>query len=101
MKSIMQTDRACCYICGGYPNFQDGMLEEHHVFFGAGRRKLSEKYGLKIYIHANKCHRNGENAVHVNKDVRRETERAGQQAFERVHGTREDFIRIFGRNYEF
>ena len=99
MKSIMQDRKDFCYICGGNPNYEDGMLEEHHVFFGAGRRSLSEKYGLKIYIHAHKCHRNGKKAVHMNKETRRMTEVAGQEAFERVHGSREDFIKIFGRNY--
>lgn len=99
MKSIMQQDKTHCYICGGLPNFTDGALEEHHVFFGAGRRKLSEKYGIKIYIHANKCHRNGSQAVHVNADVRRKTEIAGQEAFEEIHGTRKEFMQIFGRNY--
>lgn len=99
MKSIMQQDKEHCYLCGGLQNFEEGRLEEHHVFFGAGRRKLSEKYGLKIYIHGEKCHRNGKNAVHINREIRRKTEEAGQRAFEREHGSREEFIKIFGRNY--
>lgn len=99
MKSIMQQDKTHCYICGGLPNYTDGALEEHHVFYGSGRRKLSERYGMKIYIHANKCHRNSPAAVHVNKNVRRKTEQAGQRAFEETQGTRKEFMQIFGRNY--
>jgi hypothetical protein len=44
MKSIMQRDIEHCYICGGRAT------EEHHCIYGTANRKLSEKYGLKVYM---------------------------------------------------
>lgn len=47
-----------CFLCG-----KAGWLEEHHVFSGALREK-SERYGLKIGLCGETCHRNGKRAVH-------------------------------------
>lgn len=44
MKSILQTEREC-YLSG-----RTDWLEEHHIFYGQGRRKLSEQYGLKVWL---------------------------------------------------
>ena len=51
-KSIMQHEKEC-YICrklvgAGVPLPGAG-LEEHHIF-GAANRKLSEHYGLKVWL---------------------------------------------------
>ena len=43
MKSILQREKKC-WVTGDRYN-----LHEHHIFGGA-RRKLSEKYGLKVYL---------------------------------------------------
>jgi hypothetical protein len=51
MKSIIQLNKNYCYICReqtGYIVERRG-LEEHHIF-GGPNRKLSEKYGLKVYL---------------------------------------------------
>lgn len=42
-----------CWLCGRW-----GWLEEHHIFGGANRKK-SEKYGLKVGLCGDTCHRNG------------------------------------------
>ena len=42
----MQTEREC-YFCGGVIG-----LERHHVFGGVANRKLSETYGLWVWL----CH---------------------------------------------
>ena len=53
MKSIIQ-DQKECFICGiNYDIETITRLHEHHIFEGTARRKLSEKYGLKVYL----CHR--------------------------------------------
>ncbi len=95
-KSIMQQDDRYCYLCGA--NGTCDNLHWHHVFGGANR-KLSEKYGLKVRLCGQKCHENGPDAVHKNIKINRAIQAAGQEAFEAVHGTREDFMKIFGRNY--
>lgn len=98
MKSIMQENWDECFLCGRNRLADPCGLEEHHVFGGANRKK-SEKYGLKIHICGDRCHRNGAGAVHKDKIVNMGIKAAAQRAFEMVHGTREDFMREFGKNY--
>ncbi len=89
MKSIIQEDKDCLF-CGRTPT------EEHHCFGGANR-KLSEKYGLKVYL----CHNHHNEppfGVHFNKENMDKIRRIAQRKFEETH-TREEFIKIFGRNY--
>jgi hypothetical protein len=69
------------------------------VFFGALRSK-SEKYGLTVYIHHNKCHIFGENAVHRNAEVNRKLQAIAQKkAMEHYGWDREQFIKEFYKNY--
>lgn len=103
MKSIVQQDESRCYLCGGIAYWNDNdtleRLEKHHIFGGNPNRKHSEKYGLFIFLHGDKCHRNGKQSVHRNKAVRMAVQAAGQKAFEEKIGTREEFRRIFGKSY--
>ena len=91
MKSIIQ-DKKECIVCGSWN------VEEHHLYKGAAKRKLSEEYGLKIWL----CptHHRGTNGVHGKNGHKLDMElkQLGQKAFEWNH-TREEFIKIFGRNY--
>lgn len=97
MKSILQEDPTRCYICGGYANGDP--LDKHHVFGGAMRSK-SEKYGLTVYLHHNKCHIFGENSVHQNARINRALKAQTQQKAMQYYGwTIEDFIREFYKNY--
>ena len=102
MESILQKDKKRCFLCGEPEYWNDnGMperLEEHHVF-GGSNRKHSEKYGLKVYLHGEKCHRNGKGSAHKNKAVRLALQAAAQKRFEEVHGSHEEFMRIFGKNF--
>ena len=91
MKSIIQ-DHKECYITG-----ETHGLHEHHIFAGANREN-SEKYGLKVWL-IPELHNMHKNGVHQNKELRHVLHRAGQMAFERVHGSREKFVEIFGKNY--
>lgn len=98
MKSIMHNGNNC-FICGDRPHPSSlNRLEEHHVF-GGSNRKWSEKYGLKVHLCGDKCHRNGPRAAHQSGETMQLLHEAGQRAFEEHHGTREEFMRIFGRNY--
>lgn len=94
MKSIIQKDRDYCYLCGMNSNLEP--LDEHHVYAG-GNRKLSEKYGLKVYLHHWKCHLNG---VHRDGDMADKLKADVQEQAMKYYGwTVDDFIEIFGRNY--
>lgn len=91
MKSIIQ-DKRECLVCGSWN------VEEHHIFFGQAKRKLSEDYGLKVWL----CptHHRGTNGVHGKNGHKLDSElkQLGQKAFEWEH-TREEFMKLMGRNY--
>ena len=87
-----------CYLCMllNWDYDRRYHLEEHHVIDGNPGRKLSEHYGLKVYL----CiphHRTSAEAVHKNIKNRRMLERAAQEAFEQKY-SHEKLMEVFGRN---
>ena len=90
MESILQRNKEC-YRCGS-----KYFLESHHIF-GASNRKLSEQYGLKVWL-CHSCHNEPPNGVHHNKETMQWLHEQGQKAFEKKYPDKE-FIKIFGRNY--
>lgn len=99
MKSIMhkKTDHTC-YLCKKlyYDNSFKSGLHEHHVFDGPNR-KLSEHFGLKVYLCLNH-HTSGKEAVHNNIKNMRIIQEDGQRAFEKKYPDL-NFRELFGRNY--
>ena len=84
-------------MCGSRANGDP--LDEHHVYSGANR-KNSERYGLKVYLHHNKCHIFGRQSVHQNAEVGRMVKATVQQrAMQYYEWTVDDFRRIFGKSY--
>lgn len=97
MDSILQKDKTKCLICKQNPCGDP--LDKHHVFGGALRSK-SERYGLTVYIHHNKCHIFGENAVHKNASVNRRLQSFAQKKAMETYGwSVEDFRKEFYKNY--
>lgn len=97
MESILQKNKNRCFICKQNPNGDP--LDKHHVFGGAVRSK-SERYGLFVYIHHNKCHIFGEMAVHRNAEINRKLQSYAQKkAMEHYGWSVEDFRREFYKNY--
>jgi len=90
MKSIIQSEKKC-FFCGKASN-----LEDHHIFFGTANRKLSEKYGLKVYL----CpyHHRGKGGPHGSFIVNMALKEIAQRKFEETH-SREEFRNIFGKSY--
>lgn len=81
-----------CFVCKTIYN-----LHNHHIFYGTANRRLSEKYGLKVWLCGN--HHNLSNeGVHFNRKLDLYIKKIGQAAFEKTH-TREEFMKIFGKNY--
>jgi hypothetical protein len=72
-------------------------LHKHHIFGGANR-KLSEQYGLYVYL-VPRLHNMSDDGVHFNREFDLRLKREGQMKFESLYGSREDFRRIFGKNY--
>jgi len=91
MKSIMQTEKETCYLCKGRAT------EEHHCIHGTANRKLSEKYGLKVYL-CPYCHRISKLAVHNNYFTDIKLKQEAQYKFNEVYPDL-SFLQIFGKNY--
>ena len=89
-KSIMQSG-FYCYECGR----TKAPLERHHIFNGNPNRKLSEKYGLWVYL-CPPCHRK----VHAEFALREHLKQTAQREAMKTYGwSVDDFRRIFGKNY--
>ena len=72
-------------------------LHEHHVIHGWANRKLSEKYGLKVYLCLSH-HEIGREAVHQNAKINKMLKAYAQRAFEKKWPEK-DFYGIFKKNY--
>lgn len=96
--SIIQSDRSYCFLCGSRTGRGLDALEEHHIFEGNGKRPVSEKHGLKVYLCGWTCHREGSKSAHKNKDIKDMLHKLAQQRFEELH-SREEFVLAFGKNY--
>lgn len=83
-----------CFLCGKW-----GMLEEHHIFGGANRKK-SERFGLKVGLCGIECHREGALAVHRCAETAQRLHEYGQRKYMTEHkATADEFRAVFGKNY--
>lgn len=82
-----------CIVCGN-PN-----TVIHHVFHGYGRRQKSEKYGYVVRLCVR--HHTGSDGIHQAKNRRHDLAlmQEAQKHFEANYGSREDFIREFGKSW--
>lgn len=96
MKSIIQKENEC-YLCRNFMGVENPGGEKHHIFGGA-RRKLSEKYGLTVKL-CSYHHRDHRYGVTYNEGMSRQLKITAQGKFQERF-PQEDFIKIFGRNYE-
>lgn len=80
-----------CVVCGS-PNIQ-----RHHVICGTANRKKSDKYGYIIPL----CyeHHIGGNGIHRNRGMDLRWKELAQQHYEKHVGTRQDFIKEFGKSW--
>lgn len=84
----MQTEKKC-YISGAKYN-----LDCHHIMTGTANRKLSDKYGLWIWlrhdIHMDLHDRDKELEIRLKQDA--------QRAFEKLY-SHEEWMSLFRKNY--
>lgn len=92
-KSILTEDMEHCYLCG---REREAI---HHIYHGTALRKISDKHGFIVPLCAN-CHNLSSKSVHLDKDQVKDIELKEncQKKFEETH-SREEFMRIIGRNY--
>lgn len=89
-----------CWICDrmGYETIHN--LHKHHIIYGKeDNRKLSEHYGLHVRLCMTHHEDHKEGVHHGNTHWNTVLKQTAQEAFEEKKGTREDFIRIFGKSY--
>lgn len=91
LTSVFTDDMEHCMFTGVAP------VERHHVFGGVNRKR-SEKYGFVAPLRPD-LHPNGVFAGKYAKEVDMELKKKAQTYYEEHYGTREDFIREFGRSY--
>ena len=92
-KSIITDDMEHCFICGA-----SGPMHIHHVFYGTANRRNSDELGLVIPL-CPRHHNMSNEGIHFDKELDDKVKRLAQTVYEETTGTREDFMRIFGRNY--
>lgn len=93
MKSIIQNEKKCLFTGSTVE------LDKHHIFFGNPDRKLSEKYGLWVWLrHDRHIEMSPYATPHNNRELDLELKKIGQMAFELQYPDL-DFIEIFGKNY--
>lgn len=87
-KSIIY-DEPRCFFCGSTRD-----LQTHHCIHGTANRKLADKYGLTVIL----CRRHHE-MVHMDVGMDIALKMEAQRAWEKQYGSRDDFMRVFGRSY--
>lgn len=99
MDSILQHEKECWLTKMLYDSECVHALEQHHVFGGNPNRKLSEKYGLVVYL-SHDMHNEPPNGVHHNKTHREMLQCFAQRRAMAYYGwTEDDFKALFGKNY--
>ena len=95
----MQEKDGTCYLCKKFEmDYDTKPCDEHHAIYGFANRKLSEKYGLKVYLCREKHHEYGKMSVHQNPHIRKLVCADAQIAFNRYYPGL-DFKSIFGKNW--
>ena len=92
MKSIIQENKEC-YVCKNTIG-----LHSHHILYGTANRRMSELYGLKVWL-CPKHHNMSDEGVHFNRELDLQLKKLAQEYYEANYGDRVDFRETFGRNY--
>ena len=90
-KSLLSNEQVC-YVCGCTG------VHRHHIYYGTANRKISEKYGCWVWLCPDH-HNMSDAGVHFDKRLDLALKAECQERWEKEYGTREDFRRIFGKNF--
>ena len=91
MASKLQEDENICSVCGKRIT---GARNLHHIMNGTAYRKKSDEDGLVVYLHPT-CHQ----WLHNHPMSMRTFKQRAQRYYEENIGTREQFIKRYGKNY--
>ena len=89
--SVLVEDLEVCCVCG------KPYVQLHHVLYGVGNRQIADKYGYIVPL----CleHHTGSGGVHFNREMDLHFKRMAHEHFEAHHGSRRDFVKVFGKSY--
>ena len=90
-ESRIQKDKEYCYICG---KALYGVVDPHHIFEGTANRRKSDEDGFVVYVHRC-CH----TWLHNHPLSMITYKKRAQRIFEEELGSREDFIKRYGKSY--
>lgn len=90
LRSIFTDDMDHCYFTGHAP------VERHHVF-GGPYRTQSEVRGFVVPLRPD-FHPNGASVGKQGEEVDKFLKETAQRYYEEFYGTRDDFIREFGKS---
>lgn len=91
LYSVFTNDIDHCIFTGYAP------VERHHIY-GGSNRKRSEEYGFVVPLRPD-LHPNGVFAGKEAKSVDMKLKTMAQEYYESHYGSREEFIKEFGRSY--
>lgn len=91
MMISLQQAILICEVCGK-PIY--GRKDLHHIFEGTANRKKSDEDGMVLYLHPC-CHR----YLHDHPRSMLTIKQRAQVEWEKEFGSREDFIKRYGRSY--
>ena len=97
-RSIVFPNPFKCAICGAIEGVNVKQLQKHEIFFGIANRDKSIEDKMIAPL-CDKCHLNSEKAVHKNADTDLKLKQQAQIVWEKTYGTREDFIKRYGRSW--
>ena len=89
-RSVLQEDKRC-WFCPRRVG-----LEKHHIFAGVANRRLSDQYGLWVWL----CneHHTGTEGAQYNRELNQQLKRDAQFAFEKKYG-HAAWMTVFRKNY--
>ena len=91
MTNSIISNKKECFLCGAMSG-----LERHHIMAGTANRKLSERYGLWVYLCHN-CH-TGDGGAQYEKELNLSLKQTAQHAFEK-QWSHEKWMEVFRKNY--
>ena len=93
VKGIVFPMTPVCALCGS-----KNKVATHEIFFGTANRKKSIEDGLVVNL-CGEHHNLGTNGVHFNRELDLELKKKAQTAYEQKLGSRDEFIKRYGKNY--